>query len=307
MTDVKKDSKVPTPDDVVDTSINRFNVMNLCFYIINSIATYCIQFGWVPLPNNGDISDKYQTIITPFGTSFLIWSVIFMWQLFWVIWQFLPTQRNCEGVIKAWYFYPMFTVFQAGWTFSFAHEIMWLSLIFMYGILATLVAASMSLQTYKKCWKGYLIWQFPFSIQTGWIMCASALNTNVLPVYYGATDTTQIIVASVSLAVLVTTAFTWLSSYPCDFAIPCVVVWAFTGVYLELNKPLTLITSTFSDRQINGVQNAVLSAIVLVAVGIVAKAMYILFKQRPQAQKEEEKKTASNSESEEAESGEDSV
>jgi len=307
MTDVKKVSTSPITDATIDTSINRFNVLNLTFYIINSIATYCIQFGWVPLPNNGDISDKYQTIITPFGTSFLIWSVIFMWQLFWVIWQFLPSQRNCEGVIRAWYFYPIFTVFQAGWTFSFAFEIMWLSLIFMYGILATLVAASMSLQKYKKCWKGYLIWQFPFSIQTGWIMCASTLNTNVLPVFYNATDTTQIIVASISLAVLVITSFTWLSSYPCDFAIPSVVVWALTGVYLELDNPLLLITTTFSERQINGVQNAVLSGLVLVATGIVAKALYVIFKQNPQARQEEEKKSVSNSESEEAESSEDSV
>merc|ERR1719330_580683 len=195
----------------------------------------------------------------------------------------------------------------SAWTFSFAHEIMWLSLIFMYGILASLVAASMSLQTYKKTWKEYFIWQFPFSLQTGWIICASALNTNVLPVYYNATDTTQIIVASISLAVLITTALTWLSSYPCDFAIPCVVVWALSGVYLELNQPLTLITTTFSERQINGVQTAVLTGLALVAVGIVAKALYILFKQRPEALREEEKKSVSNSESEEAESGEDSV
>jgi len=274
---------------------------NLTFYIINSIATYCIQFGWVDLPNNGDISDKYQTIITPFGTSFLIWSVIFMWQLFWVIWQFLPSQRNCEGVIRAWYYYPLFTVFQAGWTISFAHEIMWLSLIFMYGILVTLVSASMSLQKYKKCLKGYLIWQFPFSLQTGWIMCASVLNTNVLPVYYNATDTTQIIVASVSLAVLIITAFTWLSSYPCDFAIPCVIVWALCGVYAELNLPLPLILTTFSERQINGVQTSVLSAIVLIAVGIVSKALYIFIKQRPQELQQQEKNIASNSEAEEAE------
>jgi len=301
MSDVIKDTTKTSADAAVDTSINRFNILNLTFYIINSIATYCIQFGWLPLPNNGDISDKYQTIVTPFGTSFLIWSVIFMWQLFWVIWQFLPSQRNCEGVIKAWYFYPMFTVFQAGWTFSFAHEIMWLSLIFMYGILATLVSASMSLQKYKKCWKGYLVWQFPFSIQTGWIMCASVLNTNVLPVYYNATDTTQIIVGSVSLAVLIITAFTWLSSYPCDFAIPCVIVWALCGVYVELNNPLSLIITTFSERQINGVQTSVLSAIVLIAVGIVSKALYILIKQRPQALQQEEKNIASNSESEEAE------
>jgi len=304
MTDVIKDSK--DTSDVANTSINKFNILNLTFYILNSLVTYSIQFGWVPLANAGDQSDLYQTIITPFGTSFLIWSVIFMWQLFWVIWQFLPSQRNSEGVTKAWYYYPIFTVFQAGWTFSFATDVMWLSLVCMYGILVTLIMASMSLQTYKKTWKGYLIWQFPFSIQTGWIMAASVLNTNVLPVFYGANDTTQMIVASCSLAVLIITAFTWLSSYPCDFAIPCVIVWALCGVYVELNAPLPMITETFSERQINGTQYAVLAGIILIAVGIVSKALYIMLKQRPAAQEKAGKELSSASDSE-PESAEETV
>jgi len=285
----EKDAAAP-----VDTSINRFNIMNLTFYIINSLATYSTQFGWLPLPNNGELSDKYQTIITPWGTSFLIWSVIFMWQLFWALWQFLPSQRNSEGVIKAWYYYPIFTVFQAGWTFSFATEIMWLQFIFMMGILVTLIMASMSLQTYKKTWKGYLIWQFPFSIQTGWIMAASCLSVNVLPVYYEAAANTRIVIASLCLATLLVTAFTWLSSYPVDFAIPCVILWALGGVYAELQSPLPAIPATFSEKQINGVQYAVLAAMALIGTGIVAKAVYVLVKQRPEALKVEEKQASSS-------------
>lgn len=306
MCDVNTCAKTPSTDvasPAVDKSINRYNMMNLLFYIINSIATYSTTFGWIGLPDNGTLSDKYQTIITPFGTSFLIWSVIFMWQLFWVIWQFLPSQRNSEGVIKAWYYYPIFTCFQAGWTFSFATETMWLQLIFMYGILITLIMASMSLQTYKKTWKGYLIWQFPFSIQTGWIMAASCLSTNVVPVYYEAAATTQIVVASLCLGVLIITAFTWLSSYPVDFAIPGVILWALCGVYAELNSPLPKITETFSTRQINGIQYAVIAGIALVGTGIVAKALYVLVKQRPEALKAadtgEKKEAGSASESEE--------
>merc|ERR1712194_764476 len=295
-------------------SINRFNILNITFYIINSIATYSVQFGWVDLPNNGDLSDKYQTIITPFGRSFLIWSIIFMWQLFWAARQFLPSQRNSEGVMKAWYYYPIFTVFQAGWTFSFATEIMWLQLIFMYGILVTLISASMSLQTYKKTWKGYLIWQGPFSIQTGWIMAASCLATNVLPVYYEASATTRIVVASLSLGTLIVTAFTWLSSYPVDFAIPCVILWALGGVYAELNDPLPAIPEMFSTKQINGIQYATIAGMALVGTGIVAKALYVLLKQRPEALMAAEivegknaDASASESESEEASSGKESA
>lgn len=315
MCDVNTCTKKTGNEEVapVNTSINRFNILNMTFYIINSIATYSVQFGWVDLPTNGDLSDKYQTIITPFGTSFLIWSVIFMWQLFWAAWQFLPSQRNSEGVMKAWYYYPIFTVFQAGWTFSFAKEVMWLQLLFMYGLLVTLISASMSLQTYKKTWKGYLIWQGPFSIQTGWIMAASCLATNVVPVYYDATATTRLVVASLCLATLIVTAFTWLSTYPVDFAIPCVILWALGGVYAELNDPLPAIPEMFSTKQINGIQYATIAGMALVGTGIIAKALYVLLKQRPEALKaqaaavEEKKVNSTTSESEEASSGKGSI
>merc|ERR1712232_1101446 len=170
-----------------NTSLNKYNILNLIAYLVNCFATFAIgQFGLFNRPSNGEISDKYQTIVTPFGTSFSIWGAIFVWQAVWVVWQFFPSQRNSEGVTKAGYYYPIMTALQAGWTISFSYEIFWLSLVFMYGILATLVAASMSLQTYKKTIKGYLLWQGPFSIQTGWIMAVAAVNTNVLPVAYGA-------------------------------------------------------------------------------------------------------------------------
>merc|ERR1712107_967031 len=154
------------------------------------------------------------------------------WQALWVCWQFVPSQRNSEGVIRAWYYYPIMTIFQAGWTVSFSYELMWVSLLCMYVILVSLIMASMSLQKYdSKTWKGYLLWQAPFSIQTGWIMAASGVMTNVLPVFYDASSTVRLVVAWLTLVVLAVTALTWLASYPVDFAIPLVIIWALGGVY----------------------------------------------------------------------------
>jgi len=184
------------------------------------------------------------------------------------------------------------TLFQAGWTISFSYEIMWLSLVFMYAILATLVAASMSLQTYKKTIKGYLFWQGPFSIQTGWIMAAAAVNTNVLPVFYGASVPVKLAVSSVSLVVLAATALSWLASYPVDFAIPLVIMWALGGVYAELQAPSQPILEEFTTKQITGVQYGILAGLVLVGVATLLKSAYVLFKQRPDAiaaAKDEEK------------------
>jgi len=244
-------------------------------------------FGLTGQPDNGELSDKYQTIVTPFGFSFSIWGVIFTWQAIWVVWQFLPSQRNSEGVVKAWYYYPIMTVFQAGWTISFSYEIMWVALLCMYGIVITLVMATRSLQSYKKTWKGYLLWQGPFSIQTGWIMAAAVVMTNVFTVSYNANVTTQLIVSSLSLVVLLGTAFTYLSSYPVDFAIPLVIVWALGGVYAELQEPSTKITDQFTLEQISGVQYGVLGGLLLVSFGIIVKVLYVLCKQRPEAMKKQ--------------------
>jgi hypothetical protein len=264
-----------------NTSFNKYNFLNLIAYGINCFITFGIGiFGLTGQPDNGELSDMYQTIVTPFGLSFSIWGVIFIWQAFWIVWQFLPSQRNSEGVMKAWYYYPIMTIFQAGWTISFSYEIMWLSLICMYCILITMIMVSMSLQKYKKIWKGYLLWQGPFSIQTGWIMAAAAVNTNVLPVAYNATPSTQLIVASLSLATLLITSFTWLSSYPVDFAIPIVIVWALGGVYSELQQPSTMIKEQFTTTQILGVQYGVLGGLCLVSFGIIVKILYVLLKQR---------------------------
>lgn len=116
-------------------------------------------------------------------------------------------------------------------------------------------------------------------------MAASALNTNVLPVYYEASTTVKIVVSSLSLVVLVVTAFTWLSSYPVDFAIPLVIVWALGGVYAELQSPMPMILEEFSTKQINGVQNGVLAGLVVIGTGIIAKAAYVILKQRPETMK----------------------
>jgi len=74
-----------------DTSLNKYNILNLIAYLVNCFVTFGIgTFGLANRPTNGDISDKYQTIVTPFGTSFSIWGIIFLWQALWVLWQFMP-------------------------------------------------------------------------------------------------------------------------------------------------------------------------------------------------------------------------
>jgi len=282
MTEPEKENKQGMT--TTSTAWNIYNLCNFLAYIVNVFVTFAIgTFGLFGQPNNSELSDKYQTIVTPFGTSFSIWGLIFIWQAFWVVWQLLPTQRNSEGVIRAWYYYPLMTIFQAGWTISFSYEAMWIAAVCMYAILLTLILASMSLQKYNKTWKGYLLWQGPLSVQTGWIMAASGVMTNVLTVSQTKSTTTLLVVAAGTLAVLTVTALSWLASYPVDFAIPLVLIWALGGVYAELSDPAVSITDQFSTTQITGTRYGVLAGLCLISTCVILKLVYIFAKQRPQA------------------------
>merc|ERR1711884_731353 len=79
------------------------------------------------------------------------------------------------------------------------------------------------------------------------------------------------------------TALSWLSSYPVDFAIPLVIVWALGGVYAELNEPMDVIRTTFTMKQINGIHSGVLAGLCVIGGSIILKVLYVLFKQRPNA------------------------
>mmetsp|Transcript_31597 Transcript_31597/g.35840 ORF Transcript_31597/g.35840 Transcript_31597/m.35840 type:complete len:347 (-) Transcript_31597:112-1152(-) len=271
----------------VVTSCNRFVLLNVVFYLLNVLVTSAVQFGGIAaLPTTSTVSAKYHTIVTPCGpASLALWGLIFFWQLCWVLGPVLvPSQRNNEGVVKVWYYYPIMTVLQAGWTISFAKERMVVAALFMYGMLLTLLLASLSLQTYTKNWQGYLLWQAPISLHTGWSMAASAVMTNVVIVAIEDTPASKLIVATLTLAIVIVTSFVWLTSYPVDFAIPCVIFWALGGMYAELDTPQERITAEFTTIQIKGVRTGVLAGMILIGIGIVSKIIYVCAIERPAAQ-----------------------
>merc|ERR1711957_303402 len=101
---------------------------------------------------------------------------------------------------------------------------------------------------------------------------------------------------------LLITAFTWLCSYPVDFAIPIVIVWALIGVWLGLGgQPKQTNLDEFTTRQIIGVEYGVLAGLCLVSFGIIVKVLYVLLEQRPEALKN--KNTQEEEEEEEHEQG----
>jgi benzodiazapine receptor len=265
--------------------LTMLNWANLIFYIINFVFTYGIgTLGWLGNGDNGELSAKYQTIVTPKSTAFLIWAVIFLMQGVFAVVQMLPKFRNKpmvqEGVS---YYYILTCITQAGWTFAFAYEVIWLSLIFMISIWSSLIALlykqyyTESDNTFMEFW----FLRFPFAIHAGWLTAASALNVNVVVVWQEAPADIQLAVGIISLAVLHAISVWVLMGIPrANYTIAGVLCWANGWIYSELQTPNDKIVNTFEPDIISGVSYAAIAVSFIILTQMILRVGYDLIYKR---------------------------
>lgn len=256
--------------------LNRKNYINLIAYILNIVLVYGVgNAGWLGTPTNGDLSAKYQTLVTPKSSAFTIWAIIYIAQGAFTGFQFLPRYRAhamLQDGVSYWYAAAVAT--QIGWTFAFAYEVIPLSLVFMLLIWVSLIAILYS-QYYTKSDGSLLefwVLRFPFAVHAGWITAASALNVNVQVVSMNQPADIQLAVAIVSLAVLHAISVWVLFNIPRpNWTIAFVLSWAFGWIYSELGSPNELITSTFNEDTINGVKYAAVAVTVVILTQVVLR------------------------------------
>jgi hypothetical protein len=208
------------------------NVFNLFAFIANAVVAYGIgALGLFGTSTNGELSEKYQTLVTPVGWSFAIWAVIFISQFIWVVAQLVvPSFRVAPLVrngVKCYYIGVCFA--QIGWTFAFSFEIIWLSLAAMLSILFFLILIVVSqykVQTTVSLLEYWLL-KFPFAVHAGWILAASFVNLNVLIVDLELGMDAQYYAALASLiAVLLVASFVLACPARPELVIPLVLAWA---------------------------------------------------------------------------------
>jgi len=120
--------------------------------ILNAFATPRDRPGFLAdlYGNNlstGDVSDKYNTEITPAGWAFSIWGVIYTWQTLWIIYSLTLICRPQVPNVLNWFFHVLFIcscVFNSAWIViwqrlhvSAASVILFAIAFNLYGLLAT--------------------------------------------------------------------------------------------------------------------------------------------------------------------------
>eukprot|EP00613_Pedinella_sp_CCMP2098_P014926 CAMPEP_0171773214 /NCGR_PEP_ID=MMETSP0991-20121206/55158_1 /TAXON_ID=483369 /ORGANISM="non described non described, Strain CCMP2098" /LENGTH=280 /DNA_ID=CAMNT_0012378905 /DNA_START=72 /DNA_END=914 /DNA_ORIENTATION=+ len=189
---------------------------------------------------NGEVSAKFQTIITPAGWAFSIWGIIFVGELAFVLAQLSASIRASplvrEGISWGW---VSASAFQCAWTFAFAQEQLVISTILIFGIFVSLAFVVFRSAALPPAASYDLVCRLPLTLHFGWLACATALNVNLSIVQKGASPAWQLATGLTSLAVILLLA-THLAAR--DFTgraiVAGVVAWALLAIADELKSPM---------------------------------------------------------------------
>jgi NADH:ubiquinone oxidoreductase subunit K len=233
------------PELLLDVGVTWRNWVNLVAFLINLTVTQLSNLGVWGLTNTV-FSRRYQTLITPKGTAFVIWAFIFLWEIIFTAAQFLPGLRNSKvtRAVSPWWWAVCF--FQTLWNFAFAQELIPLAAMLMLGILLSLIGISWSIDGVVMDGKEWILLRAPFSLQLGWIIAAAALNLNVVAEYYELEQSTMLGLAIVSLAAVAAMVFCFTFTVKsADPFVGCVACWACAFISKELSNTDQI---KFNDR-----------------------------------------------------------
>jgi hypothetical protein len=265
------------------TPLSALNLATVAAYLVNFIVTYTSTTG-IFGATNGDLSNKYQTLVTPDSWAFIIWAPIFIWEGIFAFGQLCPGLRGSKVVklVSPWWI--GLCVFQCAWTIVFAREWITVALICMLCILASLFGVAWDTDGLSMSLAEYFVVRAPLSLQLGWIIAASCVNVNVqVDAAKASQDTLLAFAILTNAAVLgVVAVFTFAVKSPDPF-VGFVAAWAFLAVRSELanpgplNDPDRFNPSTWDVVILDALQKAALGiSVACLIMAVLATAMRIL-------------------------------
>ncbi|PRY82828.1 DUF4149 domain-containing protein [Alkalibacterium olivapovliticus] len=188
----------------------------------------------------GTVADENQAIIQPAGYVFSIWGLIYVLLAIWIIRLFL-LNNNRSQVYEELHYWPVANfILNALWIVVFTQRWILASVIVIIGLLITLVVI------YKKLTKMSTgrFDRVPFSVYFGWGTVATIVNIVDWVKDQGIEEligldeyqwTLILLVIATIIAVFVALAHM-------DWIYPLVFVWAFSGIIVENENQLFLLT-----------------------------------------------------------------
>jgi hypothetical protein len=130
-------------------------------------------------PDNGTISDRYPTLLVAAGYAFMIWSVIFLLDLAFALWQL--RERKADPAldrVRSWALQGF--GFSAVWMIFFSKQYFWMALAVIWFALAAMLLATLASAGSHgddDSSAGHPLARWALGMHAGWLSLAAFLNT----------------------------------------------------------------------------------------------------------------------------------
>jgi len=216
--------------------------------LVSAIIALTVNVLATTLPlngqNTGEISDRFQVYFVPAGYVFAIWGIIYIGWIAFVIFQFLPSQKESPRLMRLGYLFALSGIFNAAWLFCWHYNQFGWSVLVMLGLLGLLIASYLRLDVNRISVSTAERWSvdIPFSIYLGWITVATVANITdwLYLVEWNGFGVSSPVWAVIMLAVASVLGL-GMALTRRDAGYLFVLVWAFVGIALkQITSPLVV-------------------------------------------------------------------
>lgn len=184
-------------------------------------------------PTNGELSDRYPTLLVAAGYAFSVWGLIFLLDIAFAGWQLRGAQRDNATLARIRPAAIAGFALTAAWMPVFTLQVFWLALAIIWSALACLLYCALVLARDPTPARGQPLWATaPVSLHAGWLSLAAFLNTAQVVVAYRLLPTDDMLAWSAALLAAAAALLLWANQrMRGNVVFAAVALWGLVAVY----------------------------------------------------------------------------
>lgn len=153
----------------INKAIRTLNIIKWANTVLfAAMLTVNMLANLIPLngKTTGEVSEIYSNLFTPAPITFAIWAVIYLFMGAFVIWQWAG-KTSGEYVRSVGIWFALTCVFNTAWVFAWHYDAILLSMIFIAGLLLSLIMINVRLKVPDDVFVARIIAKDGFEIYFG--------------------------------------------------------------------------------------------------------------------------------------------
>ncbi len=193
--------------------------------------------------STGEISDKYPNLLLPADISYSITSIIYLFLAAYLIYQFAVIRESQSKVKEPELevinkYFILSSVLNILWLFAWHFEVLWLSVVLMFGILSCIIKINATIHKSEMSAVDAWLIRAPFSLYFGWVTFAAFANITIWLISiewdsFGISEGSWMVGTLILISIIGLAAAYRLT----EWLYGAVFVWLFAGILLKHLSP----------------------------------------------------------------------